>query len=177
MHLQQRVPIVAAVLWVAVLLGGCASTVAVQQPMPLAYATGRNIQRFEISSKPGVALPIKLRSALDAKMTAGIPSAPPVKSGPPIYLRIEIDKAQIADRALSTGVGMVISPVLGSVVGGNSLHGTVTAHDAETNKVVGKFRVDIDKNWGGASAFVNLEEEMAEVFVTRTMQALSGKPV
>jgi len=177
MHLQQHVPIVAAVLWVAVFFGGCASTVTVQQPMSPSNATGRNIQRFEISSKPGVALPIKLRSALDAKMTASIAAAQQPKSGPPIYLSIEIDKAQIADRALSTGVGIVISPVLGSVVGGNSLHGTVTAHDAETNKVVGKFRVDIDKNWGGASAFVNLEEEMAEMFVTKTMQAILGKPV
>lgn len=82
-----------------------------------------------------------------------------------IYFSIEIDKLKIADKGSTLFAG--------AFVGNNSLHGTVMVYDFETNDAIGKYRVEADKNYGGYSAFFDLEDKMSEEFTEQVLRQVA----
>jgi len=145
---------------------GCATNVVMQQKLPSEYAKQSNIKHYDVSYKPDISVSDKLKNLLDEKFTRKISEINRGRSNKNIYLTIEIDKVDIADKGATL--------LAGAFVGNNSLHGSVTIFDYETKNSIGKYRIEADRNYGGYSAFFDLEDKITEEFATQVLNQLSS---
>lgn len=144
---------------------GCATNVVVHQKMPSEYANHSNIKHCDVAYKPDVIVSDKLKSLLEQKFKSKISEINSKTTNKTIYISIDVDKVNIANKGATL--------MAGAFVGNNSLHGIVMIYDFETNNVIGKYRVEADKNYGGYSAFFDLEDKMSEEFTTQVLQQVT----
>lgn len=145
---------------------GCATNVLVKQKLPSEYATQLNIKHYDISYKPDISIPEKLKNILNQKFAAKISEINKNKPNKFVYFSVEINKVNIASKGATL--------LAGAFVGNNSLHGSVTIFDFETNSIIGEYRIEADRNYGGYSAFFDLEDKIAEEFSTQVLRQLSN---
>ena len=105
---------------------------------------------------------VRLRSLLALKFNSKITKINSKTTNKTIDLSILFYKVTIADKGATL--------MAGAFVGNNSLYGTVIVYDCETKNVIGNYRVEVDKNYGGYSAFYDLEDKMSEEFTTQVLQ-------
>jgi hypothetical protein len=141
---------------------GCATNVVVHQKVPSKYENRSNIKHCYDAYKPNVIVSDKLKNLLEQKFKSKITEINGKTTNKTIYFSIEIDKVDIANKGATL--------LAGAFVGNNSLHGTVVVYDFETNNVTGKYRVEADKNYGGYSAFFDLEDKISEEFTMQVLQ-------
>ena len=149
------------ITFIFVLNYGCATKDVAHQKLPSEHAKQLHIKSCEVAYKPDVTMSDKLKSLIEQKFKSKIIEVDEKATNDIISLSIEIDKVKIADKGATL--------LAGAFVGKNSLHGTVVIYDFKKNNVIDEYRVEVDKNYGGFSAFLNLEEKISEEFTNQVL--------
>lgn len=89
-----------------------------------------------------------------------------VSSSQRISINVHVSQVKIANAGSTL--------MLGALVGNNELNGFVIVHDYETNKIISSYAIEVDKNYGGYSAFFDLEEKMAEEFADQILKQINS---
>lgn len=160
------------------LLAGCAGTqpskdewgpVAITKNMKLPdeYIGNSNIKEISVSYKQNASE--YLKKILDERLLAGISEINSKIQIQSVNILIEIDSICIANKAATILAGIF--------VGDNIMHGTMSISDSETNKMIGNYTIQVELNYAGYSAFVDLEYRIAEKFVLQAMKLLASQEV
>ncbi len=144
---------------------GCATNVMVHQSVPSVYFNQSNIKHCDVSYNADIVVSKRLKRSLEKRFESKINEINDKTADKVIYLAIEINEVNIANK--------VAAAIAGAFAGNNSLHGTVVAYDFETNKIIARYRVEIDKNYGGYSTFFDLESDMSEEFTNQVLQQVA----
>ena len=152
--------------FIVLFISGCSTKVVQHQRIPDDYVNKCIIEKFNVSLINNCSISSSLMSLVHQKMKEKVGLLKKYNaSDRKIDLNIQLSVAKIANKTATFFAG--------AFVGNNELNGFVIIHDHETNNIIGSFYVEVDRNYGGYSTFVNLEEAMAEEFANQIMNQIT----
>ena len=152
------------------MMAGCSAKVVHNQKLSDDYVNNCKIESYEILNVNNSLVSVDLMNKIHQKMKEKIDIANSDSGNQrKINLNIQITSAKIANKTATFFAG--------AFVGNNELNGFIIIHDHETNNIIGSFSVEIDRNYGGYSAFVNLEEAMADEFANQILHQIISKRI
>jgi hypothetical protein len=153
-------------LILGVFSAGCSSKVVYNTQMPENYVKNSRIEKYDIQYNDGVLASRKLISQINFQLKEKIDKMNATNGTKKISINVHVSQVKIAN------VGSTL--MLGAFVGNNELNGFVIVHDYETNKIISSYAIEVDKNYGGYSAFFDLERKMAEEFADQILKQINS---
>jgi hypothetical protein len=153
-------------LILGVFSAGCSTKVVYNTQMPENYVKNSKIEKYDIQYNDGVLASRKLISQINFQLKEKIEKMNVDNYSQKISITVHVSEVKIAR------VGSTL--MLGAFVGNNELNGFIVVHDYETNKIISSYAIEVDKNYGGYSAFFDLEEKMAEEFADQILKQINS---
>jgi len=158
------------VLFAMLLFSGCASTnMTVERKLPGDYYGRCNVDGSEIAFAEGVTASDKLKACFEQKVKTEIVKLNAPTAINKVKLKFDIEKVVIANKGATL--------LVGALAGKNELHGTLTVLNFEDSVEIGKYKILVDRNYGGYSAFFDLEDKVAQEFVSQAFAQIRQAPV
>ncbi|MDO9581496.1 MAG: hypothetical protein Q7J24_00090 [Desulfomicrobium sp.] len=145
---------------------GCSTKVVYNTQIPENYVKDSKIEKYDIQYNDGVLASRKLISQINFQLKEKIDKMNANGGTQKISINVHVSQVKIAN------VGSTL--MLGAFVGNNELNGFVIVHDYETNKIISSYAIEVDKNYGGYSAFFDLEQKMAEEFADQILRQINS---